>query len=179
MTNPLMRLVLGLVLLSTMLVAVAFALPQHVTVARSQVINAPEADVFPFVNDLRKFNTWQPWAARDPEIRIVYTGPDSGVGAGMTWESEHSEVGSGKQEIVESTEYSHVKVALDFGDMGKGASTFRLEPYGAGTRVVWLFETDTGNNPLQRWMGLMLERWVGADYEQGLQNLKTAAEAAR
>jgi len=176
--NPLFRLVLGLALLSVMLVGVAFALPQHVTVARSKVINVPESDVFPFVNNPRRFNEWQPWAAKDPETKYEYSGPPSGEGARMAWESSNPDVGSGTHEIVESTQDKQVRIALDFGDMGKGEATYRLEPYGAGTKVVWLFQTDTGNNPLQRWMGLMLDRWLGKDFEQGLENLKKAAESA-
>lgn len=176
--HPLYRLALGIFLLGAMLVAVAFALPQHVTVAREQVINVPESDVFPFVNNPRKFNEWQPWAAKDPETRFEYSGAPTGEGARMAWESSHPEVGSGTQEIVESTPNKQVRIALNFGDMGKGEATYRLEPYGAGTRVVWVFETDTGNNPLQRWVGLLLDRWVGNDFERGLENLKKTAESA-
>eukprot|EP01023_Acetabularia_acetabulum_P038207 TRINITY_DN36513_c1_g1_i1.p2 TRINITY_DN36513_c1_g1~~TRINITY_DN36513_c1_g1_i1.p2 ORF type:complete len:157 (-),score=35.49 TRINITY_DN36513_c1_g1_i1:16-486(-) len=33
-----------------------------------------------------------------------------------------------------------------------------------------------GSGPMGRWMGLMMDRWVGADYEQGLQNLKAVVE---
>ena len=33
-----------------------------------------------------------------------------------------------------------------------------------------------GNNPMMRWMGLMFDKWVGADYETGLASLKELAE---
>jgi hypothetical protein len=33
-----------------------------------------------------------------------------------------------------------------------------------------------GVNPVGRWMGLMMDRWVGADYERGLANLKALVE---
>lgn len=177
--HPLIRLVFGLLLLGVLLVSVAYVLPQHITVARSKVINAPESDVYLYVNNLKRFNGWQPWAARDPDTKYVYSGPEAGVGARMEWSSSHPEVGSGTHEIIESQSNSHVRVALDFGDMGKATATYRLEPYGAGTKVVWVFDTDVGNNPLHRWMGLMFNRWVGSDFEQGLENLKKAAEAAR
>lgn len=174
--HPLKRFGLGVVLLALLLVAVAFALPQHITVARSKVINAPESDVFPYVNNLKRFNEWQPWAARDPEMEIKYSGPEQGVGASMEWKS--SDVGSGTHEIVESQTNRVVRVDLDFGDMGKAQATYELQPYGAGTRIVWVFDTNVGNNPLQRWMGLMFDRWVGKDFEIGLDRLKKAAESA-
>jgi len=46
----------------------------------------------------------------------------------------------------------------------------------AGTRLTWGFVTDTGFNPMMRWMGVMLDDWVGADYEAGLARLKALAE---
>lgn len=74
--RPIMRLILGLVALALILVGVAFALPSQVTVARSIVINAPEGAVFPYVANLHKFNDWSPWAARDPQLRVTYSGPE-------------------------------------------------------------------------------------------------------
>lgn len=177
--HPLKRFVLGITLLLVLLVAVAFALPQHITVARSKVIDAPEGDVFPYVNNLRRFNEWQPWAARDPETRYEFSGPEEGEGAQMEWNSDNPEVGSGSHRIVESQKNRVVRVDLDFGAMGEAQATYELQPHGAGTRVVWVFDTNVGNNPLQRWMGLMFDRWVGQDFEEGLERLKKVAESAR
>jgi hypothetical protein len=175
--HPLKRLVLGVALIAILLVTVAFALPQQITVARSMIINAPESDVYPYVNSLKRFNEWSPWASRDPETQYTFSGPEEGKGAHMEWNSSHPDVGWGIQEIVESEENSFVRVSLDFGEMGKANATYQLKPSGAGTRVVWLFETDVGNNPIRRWMGLMFDRWIGADYEEGLEKLKKVVEA--
>ena len=170
------RLILGIVLLAVVMAAVAFALPRQVAVARSTVINAPESDVFPYLNDYRKFNEWSPWAARDPETHYVYTGPRQGKGAVMEWDS--NEFGRGRQEIVASVENKSVTVSLDFGAQGEATARYTLSPAGAGTKVTWGFESDVGNNPLSRWMGLLFERWIGGDYEEGLARLKKVVEAA-
>ena len=175
--RPLVRLALGIVLLAVLLVGVAFALPQEITVARSKVINAPESDVFPYVNSPKRFNEWSPWAARDPDMKYTFSGPAEGRGAKMEWNSEEFETGS--QEIVESQPNTFVKVNLDFGDMGNAVASYQLRPDGAGTRVVWIFETNTGNNPIRRWMGLMFDRWIGSDYEMGLEKLKQVVEAGQ
>ncbi|MEC9367727.1 MAG: SRPBCC family protein [Pseudomonadota bacterium] len=175
--SALIRLATGLTLLAAVLVAVAFALPRHVVVARSIDINAPESDVFPYVNNLEKFLTWSPWAAFDPKTVYQFTGPEQGKGAHMQWKSDHPQVGTGSQEIVESKRNEYVQVALDFGDMGKASAHYRLAPSGAGTRVTWGFDTDLGNNPLSRWMGLMVARGVAQDYERGLERLKKRVEA--
>lgn len=177
--HPLKRLVLGVLLMAILLVAVAFALPQQITVARSKIINAPESDVYPYVNSLKRFNEWSPWAARDPETKFVYSGPEEGKGARMEWSSDHPDVGKGILEIIESETNSFVRVALDIGDKGEANISYQLKPSGAGTRVVWEFETDVGNNPVGRWVGLTLDRWVGQDYEEGLERLKKVAEGSR
>ncbi len=174
--NPFIRLGLGLVLLLALLTAVSFALPQHISVVRSQVINAPEADIFPYLNDLRKFNAWSPWAARDPNAVYSYSGPAQGVGARMAWRSDDPDVGRGSQEIVESSPNTYLKVALEFGGREGSAADYTLEPSGAGTKVTWGFATDVGNNPVMRWMGLMFDGWVGADYEAGLKRLAQRVE---
>jgi len=166
--------------MAILLVVVAFALPQQITVARSKIINAPESDVFPYVNSLKRFNEWSPWAMRDPETKYVYSGPEEGKGAQMEWSSDHPDVGKGLLEIIESETNSFVRVALDIGDKGKANVSYQLKPSGAGTRVVWVFETDVGNNPVGRWMGLYLGRFkIAPDYEEGLERLKKIAEARR
>ena len=107
---------------------------------------------------------------------MTFSGPDEGVGAGMAWNSENPQVGTGSQEIVVSVPDERVETALDFGPMGTAKAAFLLEAAGGATRVTWDLEADMGNDPMGRWMGLMMDRWVGADYEQGLTNLKTLVE---
>ena len=63
----------------------AFALPRHVTVTRDVVIDAPVETVFPLVNSLKRMAEWSPWIGRDPAIKLVFSGPEAGVGAKMGW----------------------------------------------------------------------------------------------
>lgn len=170
------RLMLGVFLLAIVMAAVAFALPRQVYVERSTVINAPESDVFVYLNSLRKANEWSPWAARDPEMHTIFSGAQEGQGARMEWDS--AEFGKGKQEILASELNKSVEVGLDFGDQGDAAASFLLSPSGAGTKVTWSFRSDVGNNPMSRWMGLMFDRWIGKDYDEGLARLKQVVEAS-
>lgn len=175
--RALKRLVLGIVLLTLVMVAVAYALPKHVSVQRSVVINAHEQDIFPYLNDLRKFNEWSPWAARNPDTRFEYSGHPQGVGARMEWSGEGARAGGGgSQEIVESEDGKRVVVALEFEGQAPAAARYELGPAGAGTRVTWGVSADVGNNPLSRWTGLMFDRWIGEDFEQGLARLKELVE---
>lgn len=177
--SPFLRLLFGLVALVAILIGVGMTLPREVTVVRSTDLNASEAQIFPYLNDFRRFNQWSPWAQRDPRTAYTFTGPGSGVGARMEWKSDHPDVGTGSQEITVSEPNRHVETALDFGERGKGKASFDLAPAGAGTRVTWRLNADVGVNPLSRWMGLTLDRLVGADYQIGLDRLRKLVEGER
>lgn len=174
MMRFLRRLLVVLIVLGAIFVGVGLMLPGAIKVERSALIQAAPSTLFPLVNDLRQFNRWSPWAARDPQTKYAFTGPQSGVGARMTWES--AQLGTGAQEIVESVPDQRVVTALDFGDVGTARAGLYLVPEGGGTRVSWDLETNLPYNPLSRWIGLMFDRWIGADYEEGLARLKSLAE---
>ena len=96
----------------------------------------------------------------------------------MAWKSEHPQVGSGNMIVVEAQTPSRLVTALDFGEMGLATAYYDLAPVEGGTSVTWGFTSDNGNNPMFRWMGLMMDGWVGPDYEKGLNNLKKLVEGA-
>jgi hypothetical protein len=170
-------LVLGILAIFIALVAVAYILPREVTVERSVVIAAPPADIFPHVNSLKANEAWSPWMDRDPGMVTVYEGPESGVGNKLTWTSNNPNVGNGSNIITASDPDRRVDTALDFGSMGTANAWIVLDPMGDETQVSWGFTTDMGMNPMARWMGLMMDEWVGADYEDGLNRLKALVEA--
>ena len=170
------RLIIGLIIAAAVLVAVAYILPRNVTVERSVTINAPAAVIFPHVNSLKMNEAWSPWIDRDPQIKLTYSGPDAGVGSKLTWTSDHPQVGNGSNMITESIPDQSVKTALDFGAMGTATAWITLAEDGTATQVKWGFTTDMGMNPAARWMGLMMDKWVGADYQTGLTRLKALVE---
>ncbi len=158
-------------------VVVGLLLPREVTVSRSVTIDAPPATVFEIVNSWQRFNEWSPWADIDPDTAYTYSGPRSGVGAVMSWQSDDPSAGVGRQEIIISEPDRRVVTALDFGDMGKGTAEMLIEPRGEQTVVNWGFHTDFGYRLVFRWMGLMFDRMLGPSYETGLERLKALAEA--
>lgn len=172
-----LKWLLGIIVaLAVIFFAGGFLLPKDVAVARSIEIDAPADEIFPYVNSLKAGADWSPWLSRDPEVQLVYSGPDEGVGAKLDWTSEHPQVGNGSQAISLSEQNSKVVTELDFGDMGNAVAQFNLVESGGKTTVTWDFATDMGSNPMGRWMGLMMDTWVGGDYETGLANLKALVE---
>ncbi len=93
----------------------------------------------------------------------------------MSWTSKDANVGNGSQTIVEAIDNSSTVTEIDLDAMGRARATLALAAVNGGTGVTWTFRTElTGLG--DRWMGLMFDRWIGADYENGLANLKALAE---
>ncbi len=173
------RYIVGLLIIVALFLLVGLLLPRQVEISRSIVVDAPSGAVWPLVSDLRRFNDWSPWATIDPAgTSYVHEGPETGVGQRLIWRSEHPDVGSGSQEIVEIDPGRSVTSRLQFGDIGEAQASIILTPAGRGTEVTWDFETDLGMNPVTRWLGLFVDGWVGKDYEAGLVRLKSLAERA-
>jgi uncharacterized protein YndB with AHSA1/START domain len=153
----------------------AYLLPGEASFSRSTVINAPPDKVFALVSDLDRFGEWSPWADLDPAMTIVRSGPKTGVGSRFAWASNDPSVGAGSMTVTEVTPPESLRLALDFGEMGKSESGWRFVPEAAGTRASWSFHMKL-DGVIDRWMGLLMERFAGPDYEKGLARLKTLAE---
>lgn len=169
-------ILLGLAILLALLVLVGVLLPSSAHVQRTTTIAAPPSAVFAVVNSFKRFNEWSPWYELDPAARYVYSGPEQGVGARFEWTSEKPEVGSGSQEIIASEPDKRVRNKLDFGSQGTAEAEFSIVPVDVGSEVTWSLDAQFGLNLLQRYFGLLFDKWVGADYEKGLVRLKGLVE---
>lgn len=154
-------------------------LPGEIRVERSIEIDAPPEQVFPLVNDMEAFNRWSPWVDLDAATKYELTGPDSGVGARMSWSSENPEVGSGSQEIIRSLPPEQIVLRLDFGPQGSAEASFDLRALETGTEVTWSFGYEIGYDLIGRYMGLLMEGLVGKKYEKGLERLKRLVETGQ
>lgn len=169
-----MVVVTGLIAL---LAGYGFALPESAHIERSIAIKAKAETIFPLINNLREFNRWSPWSTLDPQMVTSYNGPQEGVGAQMSW-SGNSAVGTGSQEIIESVPHQRVKSKLQFGSSGNASTAlFTLTPDGEHTKVTWAYDTSMGYDIIGRYFGLMLDGWIGSEYERGLQSLAQLAES--
>jgi Polyketide cyclase / dehydrase and lipid transport len=170
------RILAGVAILVVVLVAGAYLLPREAQVTRSLDIAAAPATIFPIASDLRRFNEWSPWLELDPATSYSFTGPTDGVGQTMNWISKDPTVGSGRIAVTRIDPGRLVEMSLVFGRQGTARSWIELTPNGGTTRVTWGFGADTGFNPVARYVGLMMDRAIGPDYEKGLARLKAKAE---
>ena len=171
------RATVWLLAIAVVILLSSYLLPKQVFVSRMAAIDASPQKVFGHLSSLQKFSEWSPWSDIDPDMKVTFSGPETGIGNTMSWSSEDPKVGQGTQVITVFVENERVGTALDFGEMGQGHADFLISEKEGGTAVEWNFKTDLGMNPIARWMGLMISETVGADYERGLQRLKEVAES--
>lgn len=176
------KIILGLLALLVLVVAgfcaVVAVQPADFKIVRTTTIAAPPEKVFEHVNDFNKWDNWSPWAKIDPTMKKEISGAPSGKGAIYYWNG-NDEVGEGRMTITESHPSSHVKIDLEFMKPmeQKNITEFALKPEGDKTNVTW---TMTGQNNFVGkafWMLMNVDKMVGADFEKGLAQMKTVAEA--
>jgi hypothetical protein len=168
--GALVALILGLFVFS-------LYLPSRLKIERSLVIQARPEVVFREVDTLRNWERWSPWHQLDPNMKIVYGEKESGAGAGYSWESKKRNVGRGSLLITESRPYEFIATNINFMDHGSSKGYFRFEPAGEDTRVTWGMEMTIGQNPARKFLGLLMDKWVGRDFERGLQGLNKAVKS--
>ena len=116
-------------------------LPAEVVVERTNQINAPADIVFSQINNLKAWEEWDPWHAKEPEMGgSVYSGPEEGPGATHCWDSEHPEIGKGCMAISESEASSYIKTDLVFDGRDSSHGGFNLNESEGVTTVVWRME---------------------------------------
>jgi len=173
------KILIGVAALVIAFVAVVAMQPSEFRVARSATIAAPLPAVFAQVNDFHKWPAWSPYDKLDPAMKKTYSGPPAGTGASYAW-AGNSQAGVGRATIVESRPNELVRIKLDFEQpfAGTAFAGFRFRPDGDRTVVEWSLEGT--NNFLAKAVHLFMDmdRMVGGQFEDGLAQLKSVAEAA-
>ena len=169
------KVVYGIGTAMALMIIIGLTLPRHTVVTAQIRIDAPRATVFALVNDFHRLTLWSPWIETDPNVRIIYAGPDRGVGATMTWDG--TIIGSGTQTITESRPFEHVTSIINSAEASESRTWFDLASDGGTTSITWGFDNDHGYNLAGRYFSLMLGSIVRRDYDSGLANLKQLAES--
>ena len=173
------KILVALALLIIVLVIVVATRPAGFRITRSATIAAPPEVVFAQVNDFHKWDAWSPWAKLDPAMKQTYEGAPAGTGAVYSW-TGNKEVGEGRMTLTESRTNELIRIKLEFLKPFAAVNTteFTFKPEGNQTTVEWSM---TGsNNFMAKAFGLFMnmDKMIGGDFEKGLAQLKSVAEAA-
>jgi len=168
---------IAIVILLAALLIYAATRPDTFRVQRTTSMKAQPEKIFPLINDLRGFNTWNPFEKKDPNVKGTYSGATNGKGARYEWDG-NKDIGKGSMEITESAPSSKVTMKLDFVKPFEAHNIveFTLEPQGDTTNVTWAMN---GPSPyIAKVIGIFcnMDSMIGKDFEAGLANLKAIAE---
>lgn len=171
------KLVLALLLIPILLLLISLFLPSTYRIERSVVIQAEPGTFYPYVANPSRWPEWSAWTtAKDPTLVYKCSGPTQGAGAVAEWEGR--KMGSGSMTFTAADPKTGVTydLVMEHGKFrSKGSLLFQTAP--AETRVTWADEGTLGWNPVARFFGLLMDRMVGPDFEEGLRKLKQKAEA--
>jgi hypothetical protein len=150
------------------------------SVEREVTINKSKDVVFNYVKYLENQNKYSVWAKTDPNMKSTFTGTDATAGFISAWESQDKHVGKGEQEITKIIDGERIDYELRF-----------FEPMKATNLAYIITESSSEDQTIVRWgfsghmnypMNLMLlfvnmNKAIGKDFEQGLNNLKVILES--
>lgn len=175
--NTISKIFLGISIIFSLFMVSGFLLPASYQISRSVQINAPHSLIYEQINDLKKWPEWTVWNTQtDPSLVLQYGSISVGEGASWQWNAE--QMGNGTLKIVKSYPLEGVqyKLSMNEGRMEIDGN-IKIEIIDSTqTKVIWLMHGALGNNPVRRYLGLMMNKWLAPDLEQNLEKLKNKIE---
>jgi hypothetical protein len=173
------KIALVLVIAVVLLAVVVATRPATFHVERSATIHASPATLYGHVVDFHAWPAWSPWAKLDPAMQVSYSGTTGTAGSAYSWKG-NDKVGEGRMTLTEVKPSARIAQRLEFlrPFAATNAVLFVFVPEGDSTRVTW--SMDGHNNFMAKAASLAMDmdKLVGGDFERGLANLKSVAEAA-
>lgn len=169
-------IVLIIIILALVLIAGLFA-PTDVVVTRSVVIKAPRASAMDQITRFKNWPAWSPWQEKDTAMKVVYNGEDGQVGSGYHWNGDEKKVGEGEMKNTGLTD-SSMKFDIDIikpWDMHMPGS-FVVKDTNGMTKVSWSITKHTAYPFNASNLVVDIDKYMGADFEQGLSKLKKLLE---
>ena len=150
--------------------------PDSFALQRQININALPADIFPWINNLKNMNQWNPWSTQDAKSVIQYEGPEEGPGAVYTWAG--GKMGQGKFQIVDTNSPTQIicRLLMIKPMAADNVVTFNLTSSNGPTTVVWSMSGKNGFINKLMHIVMNMDKMVGRDFDRGLANLKSLVE---
>jgi hypothetical protein len=167
----------GLVAILLIAILYTMTLPAAYSISSEMVIHKAPSVIFEFLNNSEKNMDWMPWKANDPDMKLSFEGPTSGVGSKATWTSKGS-MRVGSSEIIESIPFQYVKFRLIYKEPMSMEQSATLQVLGmdSSSKVIW---SAAGENPFIGRLFFKLfgvENQVSQEFAKGLMNLKLLVE---
>lgn len=148
----------------------------HIHLDASVAIHAPAQVVFDRMNDLRRFNEWNPFPSMDPTTVSHHEGPAGGPGAVFQYEGKR--LGKGRMEVTSVRAPQRIDLAMTFwrgGQPSHATSAFVIRDTGGASEVHWTFDEDRSLG-LYLLGKLVFDRGMTRIFGKGLETLKSLIE---
>lgn len=166
MMRPLAKVFGGIGAVLVTLMLIGLVLPGTWAAEASIEIEAAPAEVFPFLNDLSRWDAWTNWGEIDSEL----SDPPRGVGASRAWNDAN--LGSGSVTITGSGSPTFVRYEVEVEGGVSVTGELRIQALGRASRVTWREEGDFGRNPLMGYVARGMAKSQGAQLTEGLEKLR-------
>ena len=172
------KLLIGFAAVIILFLNYAATRPADFRVQRSATLSASPAALFEHVNNHHKFIVWNPFMKLDPNVKVAYDGPQSGVGAVCSWDG-NKDVGAGSCTIIESKPGELVRCQMDWKRPMEGTATvdFTFKPEGDKTVVTWAMYGKNNFMGKVTSMFFDCDKMCGPQCEKGLADLGAVAAA--
>jgi hypothetical protein len=173
------RILIVVVILIAIPLIVALFVKGDYAIERQTVIKKPKQDVFNYIKYIKNQDNYSVWVKRDPAMKREFKGTDGTVGFISAWDSKDKEVGKGEQEITNIVDGDRMDMKLRFKAPFEATDDAYLTTEAADanqTKVKWGF---TGKMPYPfnfMMLFINMDKEVGKDLQQGLDNLKSVLE---
>ncbi len=164
-----------LVVVIVLVLGRAATMPEVFSIEESISVAAPVDKVFPQIADLKNWEGWSPWKAKDPSIENTYSEVTDSVGATQSWTSKDS--GSGTLQLTGLEPNEIVEYKLIFKEWESETDGFvKLEPETGATKITWVMKGQNTFADKVFWVVFRLESAIRKDFQFGLGQLKKISE---
>ncbi len=170
------------VLLSLIIIALIAAalMPKQYSVAVTETINRPKAEVYDYLKIFANQKAYSEWIKPDPNLKLEITGTDGTVGSKSSWKSDNSDVGEGSQTITAMTD-NQIDIDLEFiaPMAGKGKVINKFESKDSTTTILSVETTFDAPFPTNLPSILIGKPMIEKTEKQIMANLKQILEAKK
>ncbi len=173
----LIKILITLAVLLGVFLIVAAAQSNDYRIERKATVAASSSALFGRTNDQRNFVLWNPWLKLDPNAKITWSGPSSGVGAACSWQG-NNQVGAGTSTITESKPNELVRfTSVWLAPMaGTNYVDLTFQPKGDQTEVTLAMYGPKNFVMKAMTVFMSCDKMMGPRLEQGLAELGAAAK---
>lgn len=168
-----------IVLLVVTLVGIGLFTKSQYHFTRSIEINADKTKVWNVISSFNQFKNWSPWNKLDSAMKVTISTPDNQVGSTYSWEG-NDKAGTGSMNFLTMSANDSFTQEIKFVKPFKSTSnaSMKLKEENGKTTVTWAMYGENGFIA-RIFMTLMggIDKAVGKDYEEGLNNLKKLVES--